>query len=325
LDQSKLILSGETDNKEALGAMMSDLQKLKNIKINNKIVSLPEAALGDKTFGVISVSVANMRKDPDHDKEMASQALLGSKVKLLKLKDGFYLAQTPDNYLGWIEDGSLIPCNKDFIDQWEKSKKVIFADLFGLMYSKPDENSDPIGDYVIASVVKSEGTENGWVKIKTPRDVSGYAKEKSVMDFDEWTKSRKPTAENIIKDAHRFLGFPYLWGGYSSKGLDCSGFMKTVFWLNGIMLPRDANQQGLVGNEIIPGKDYENIIPGDLLFFGSKRDGKPHITHVGLYIGNKQFIHSSVYIQISSFEKGSPLFDSYHGDHLVKIMRVLKQ
>jgi gamma-D-glutamyl-L-lysine dipeptidyl-peptidase len=325
IENNNITLTGETNNKDAAETLPVELRKTGFNNVVNKITVLPEEALKDNTEGIIKVSVANMRKRPDHDYEMISQAIIGTKVKLLKKREGFYLVQTPEDYLGWIESGSIAVGNKEFIAGWDKSKKMIYTDIFGLVYSEPNEKSDPITDIVVAGIIQYESLKNGWYKVKTLKDEIGYVKEKSAMDLDKWNKTRKATAESIIKTGRRFLGFPYLWGGYSSKGLDCSGFVKTAYWLNGIMLPRDANQQGLLGEEVIQGKDFENVKKGDLLFFGSRgKEGEPKITHVGIYIGNQEFIHCAAYVQISSFRKDSKTYDPWHCEKLLCIKRILK-
>jgi gamma-D-glutamyl-L-lysine dipeptidyl-peptidase len=325
IDNNDIILTGETDNKNAIDFLLSELGKNGFSSIKNNVSVLPDESLKGNTEGIIKVSVANMRKHPDHDYEMLSQAIIGTKVKLLKKKDGFYLSQTPEGYLGWIESGSIKTGNKEFIENWDKSKKLIYTDIFGLVYSAPNEKSDPVTDIVVAGVMQYESLKNGWYKVKTLKDETGYIKEKSAMDLEKWNKTRKATPESIIKTGRRFLGFPYLWGGYSSKGLDCSGFVKTTFWLNGIMLPRDANQQGLLGEDISKGTDFENVKKGDLLFFGSRgKEGEPKITHVAIYIGNQEFIHCAAYVQISSFRKDSKDYDPWHCEKLLCIKRILK-
>ena len=95
------------------------------------------------------------------------------------------------------------------------------------------------------------------------------------------------TPQERVEKAHKFLGLPYLWGGTSSHGYDCSGFMYRIFAAGGIRIPRDASVQAQYGENI----PLDQIKPGDLLFFAYEK-GQGRIHHVGMYIGDNSFIHS---------------------------------
>jgi len=132
---------------------------------------------------------------------------------------------------------------------------------------------------------------------------------------------------NILATAQEYIGRPYLWGGTSGKGMDCSGFTKTVFYLNGVQLARDASQQVRTGNEIKTDATLKNLVPGDLLFFGRKAtaEKKERITHVGIYMGKGEFIHSSgdAGVKIESLVKGASNFNKKRLDSFVKAKRMV--
>jgi len=144
--------------------------------------------------------------------------------------------------------------------------------------------------------------------------VIGYVPLKDVEDYSTWKKSNSgPTENRILQSAHQFMGIPYLWGGTSIKGMDCSGFTKLVFQSNGWIIPRDASQQAREGILVDSLRNWENLKPGDLLFFGEKRpDGTNKVVHVGLWEGRNAYIHAADRTRRASVDPQSKDFDAYN-------------
>ncbi len=142
---------------------------------------------------------------------------------------------------------------------------------------------------------------------------------------DEWLKGINLSAESLINAAYSLNGTPYLWGGTSSKGVDCSGFIKTITFLHGLILQRDASQQVHTGIPVDISAGYDNLQPGDLLFFGEKAtaDKNERIIHVGLYVGDKTFIHSINNVHTGSFDPESDLYDDYNTKRFLRATRIL--
>ena len=318
----KYVLKGETNIPEAKEEL---LKEINNTSVVDKVKLLPDSSLGDKTYGIIDLSVANLRKKPGFPFEMTTQSLLGTPIKVLKKKHGWFLVQTPDKYIAWVDDAGFYGVNREGVVDWDKSDKVIFTKDYGFSYSKPDENSERVSDLVIGDLLKYSGEENGFTKVTYPDGRIGYVKSTDCKSFKQWLSEADPTVENILKTAKSFMGIPYLWGGTSAKGMDCSGFTKTTFFLNGIVLPRDASQQYLIGNPVKIDDKLKNLKPGDLLFFGRKGNGieKPKVTHVAIYIGDGDYINSAGRVKIDSFFKDSPNYLAYRDSSFVGAKRVL--
>ncbi|MFZ0452440.1 MAG: C40 family peptidase [Ignavibacteriaceae bacterium] len=321
-DSSKYVINGETNIPEAKDHLMSEL---KGNNIIDQVKVLPGEELGDKIYGIVDLSVANLRAKPENAAELVSQALLGTPLKILKEKRGWSLVQTPDKYISWIENDQLFKMNYDSLTEWDNADKIIYTKDFGFTYSNPDEKSGRVTDIVIGDILEYSGKENGFCKVKYPDGKSAFVNAGDCKPVTEWLKDANPTAANIIKTAKSFMGIPYLWGGTSIKGMDCSGFTKTVFFLYGIILPRDASQQVNVGIPVNTEDRLENLQPGDLLFFGKKGNElkKPKITHVAIYIGDGDFINASGEIKINSFSKDKPNYSAYRDDSFVCARRVL--
>lgn len=324
LSGGKYLLKGETN----LPAAKEDLVKrLKdgNYSVNDKIEMLPEAMLKDKIYGVVNLSVSNLRSKPEHHEELSTQALLGTPLKVYKKKGGWHLVQTPDEYISWIDNSGFQLMTKSELDKWLNSEKIIYTKDYGFAYELPDENSQRVSDLTIGGLLKFEGEENGFCKVSFPDNRTAFVKKDECEKFDEWLNRRNPTAENIINTAKLFMGIPYLWGGTSAKGFDCSGFTKTVCYLNGFVIPRDASQQIHTGVDVDTEKNLDNLQPGDFLYFGRKAtaNSKERITHVAIYIGDGDYIHASGRVRINSFDKNNPYYNAYRDDSFVRAKRVL--
>ena len=315
------VIKGETTDSSAYESILRLKDSLfKDTDIKNNFMLLPDPALGDEVFGIVNVSVTPMREEPRHSSQMVDQAIMGNVVRLLKYDNGWYLAQTHYDYVGWINKSGLFVTNESGRNSWQEKADKSFTGLQNLIRSEPDNNSLPISDIVLNNVVISEPYDNDWSLIHLPDGRKGYLKSRSLTYFN--TKSQNNIhSGDIISDAKRMMGTPYLWGGNSTKGNDCSGFTQTVFKANNIQIPRDARQQALIGTPILPSQDWSNILPGDLLFFGRK----DKVTHVGISLGQKDFIHQGGKVGINSLDKASPEFNKGRFESFLFVRRVLDQ
>ncbi len=319
-----ITLSGETNIPEAKQELLNKLKKL-NLSFIDEIHLLPEKDLGDKIYGVVNISVENIRSNPSDKAELATQALLGTPVKIYKKVPEYYLVQTPDNYIAWISESGIVRMTKFRFYEWMNSKKIIFTKEFGFSYSQPNELSQRVSDLVAGNLLLVLGEENNFIKVKYPDNRIAYIEKSTCELFDSWLGKKNPTGEDIVSTAKLFMGIPYLWGGTSVKGMDCSGFTKTVYFLNGIVLSRDASQQVNTGILVDTKSGFENLHFGDLLFFGSHATDstKERVTHVGIYIGDLRFIHDSGMVKINSLDKSATDFSEFRLTHFIRAKRII--
>jgi hypothetical protein len=178
-----------------------------------------------------------------------------------------------------------------------------------------------VSDLVAGAIVVKKSERKSIIEVTLPDGRSGYVSNQKWLNLKQWEDTISVIPSQLIANGKRFLGFPYLWGGTSSKGIDCSGFVKTIYFLNGVILERDASQQFKHGKEIDITSGWENLQKGDLLFFGSKET--KHITHVGMYIGDSEVIHSSGSVRINSLDPKRENYSKYLSSILVGAKRVI--
>lgn len=301
MDQSMMIASGETTNPSAKKSLLALLQNPAYTLVDSVRI-LPDNSIDKESWGLVRVSVCNIRTAPGDYAEMSTQAIMGTPVRLLKKSRSWVFVQTPDRYLGWVDDDAIYRTDSTGLDTWRKAKKIIYLPLTGTGIDPGTREA--VTDLVAGNILKLEElTKDGYIaSIADGRRLLIPAAD--AMDFDLWKNRSKPDEASIANCARSLMGRPYLWGGTSPKGVDCSGFVKTVYFLNGIILARDASLQFRHGAFSDPKDGYEKLKPCDLVFFGKKADGEhpAKATHVGLYLGNGDYINSSGMVKIDSFD-----------------------
>ncbi len=327
-DGRMLVLTGEVDHAQAKLDVVHAVEST-GAKVKDEIALLPEARLGNEVWAISCLSVASAREQPEHKAEMGTQIWMGNVVKVLKRTSNptfsWYQIQSADGYVAWVEKGGLVRCTREQADAWQQSPLLIVTAFEDRIVEKPQADALPVSDVVICDLVKKIGEEGDWYKVELPDKRIGYLAKSKAVDFAEWKKSRQPNAENIERTARQFVGRPYLWGGNSPKGVDCSGFAKTVFYINGINLNRNASEQALQGTELPLDEGLTHLRKGDLVFFGhpARRGHPERVTHVGIYLGDKTFIQSSQRVRVCSLDPNSPDADDYRIESLIKARRVL--
>jgi len=321
-----LAVTGEVESAEAKAAALQALKAAGHADLIDRIVVLPDAALAGATRGIVRVSVANVKSRPSHPAEMATQAVMGWTVRILRKQSGWYYVHTePDNYLGWIEELQLAQVTEDAATAWTRGGRVIVTTPIAYVREAAGDDATPVSDVVMGSLLRRVSTEGAWTKVELPDARQGFLRATSVADYAEFCATRKPTADGVESTAKLFMGVPYLWGGTSSKGFDCSGYAKTVLRMNGIELPRDTDQQAREGAAITIDDTMSQLRKGDLLFFGTRAtaDRPERISHVGIYLGDGEFLHASGLVRRNSLLPASPIYSESHRQRLLHVRRVL--
>ncbi|MDR7128285.1 SH3-like domain-containing protein [Algoriphagus sp. 4150] len=316
-------LKGETDQPEALEELIKEL-KAQQTTFTDAVLRLPDTALGEKTKALVTISVANIRSNPKHSAELATQALMGTPLNVLKEDDGWFLVQTPDGYLSWVDKAGIQLITEAELEGWYKEPKVVFTALSGHLWQNTDQK-EMVSDLVAGNILTLLEETKDLLKVSLPDGRQGWISNKEAQDWENWIASRETSPEALISTAKQMMGIPYLWGGTSIKGVDCSGFTKTIYYLNGKIIPRDASQQVNEGELVDADKNWEKLQVGDLLFFGTKDtpEKKERVVHVGMWIGNGEFIHSRGLVRISSFDPENPNYDEYELGRYLRTKRIV--
>ena len=332
-NKGKLTLVGSTTEKEAVDALLAKLSKA-GIKAENKIDVLPSKKLNGKTYGIVCMSTASFNCGGSFSAESGTQALMGMPVRILEENnDDWYRCINMEGYTAWVITRSVKAMTEEEYKAYLAKPKVFVKTKYSTLYSEKNVNSLPVSDLVWGCILIDEGKSGAWRKVSVADGRTGYVPASDVIDLKAWIDSAVPTEKNIVETAKQFCGFPYVWGGTSIKGVDCSGLSKSAYFLNGYVLRRDASQQCKTGDSVDVSKfvagNYtkealSNLRPGDLVFFGRKAENgrRERVTHVAIYMGDGMIIHSSNIVRINSLIPGEK--DYYAGSRrMLKARRII--
>jgi len=238
---------------------------------------------------IVQRDIADLRAAPSTESELVDQPHMGENVRVLGEDGDWRYIQGPDQYFGWVPVDHL-----DVLSGYGEA--FVVAVLLASIRDAPRSNAMvvarlPTGTLIrpmFTSIQQPDGSSRriayehppAWRETRLGRGRSGYVAETDLVEIEQ-LPHRYPTADDYLKTAESFIGVPYLWGGTTALGLDCSGFVQQVYRLNGVALPRDADQQAVLGRKV------EEARAGDLMFFGADS-----VTHVALATSATEFIHA---------------------------------
>ena len=285
-----------------------------------------------KRWAVVELSTIYMRLMPDYESPLETQELMGTVVEIVGQKGYWREIVSPQPYKAWCTDKGIVEMSEEEIKTYKNAPKCTFTELYGHIYERPSEKSVTICDLVGGDVMRIAGREKDpdnllirksqrWTKVMLPSGKTGWVRTSQIKPHTGFKSIAKGEGdaesisdklmEKIIGSAMKLKGVPYLWGGMSPKGVDCSGLVRWSYLMNGILLPRNASQIVHCGDEVA----LDQMQRGDLVFFGTPaKDGKPQrVTHIGIYLGNNHIIHASHLVRINSLIPGDS--DYYENAH----------
>lgn len=235
-------------------------------------------------YGFCHLGIVPLRKESNERSEMVTQLLFGDAFTVLdEIEDRILIENFDDSYRGWVDKKQITEINFEEFDSYIKSSKQLIKDAIAYVFQTNIKTKEKIiYPIYLGSQVVSPKFQLGNILFEISKS--------------SLTKNLNTTSLHLMTIALKYLSVPYLWGGKSLFGIDCSGFTQMCYKQIGVHLLRDASEQATQGEEV---NNLDSAQKGDLCFFSNKEG---IITHVGIYMGNNEIIHSSGQVRIDKID-----------------------
>lgn len=284
----RLVVLGATTVPGAVDALISKLAEIEDRDrkyIRDEVERLGTPGPDGEVHVLVRASIAPVYEDPALPAPQISQAVLGTRVELLTRSQLWCRVRLEDGYIGWVHQGYLQFGGEDWAFGWERGTRGEPAISLGA------ELVDEAGGIFARLPWGARCIRFSQSQYELPDGRRGTIGNGEVVPIDRITDWFPPRGDSVTRTARRWIGAPYLWGGVTTSGVDCSGLVQAVLWLHGVALPRDSDQQSHIGHEIDPGEGFSNLRPGDLLFFS---ETSRRVSHVAMSLGGPQIVHSAL-------------------------------
>jgi gamma-D-glutamyl-L-lysine dipeptidyl-peptidase len=293
-------LAGRTTERHTAQELVAAARRLlgDDVQVYDEIVRLPHDALGDHVYAVVTAAVAPVYAEPRLPAPQISQVVMGMRVDVLEHSGPWLRVRAEDAYLGWVHGGYIRTGDADWAHTWERG--LIGEPVVSLGAELADADGRIVGRAPWgARLIRFAPLDYGLPDGRRAQVRSG-----EVVDVDRLADWFPLRGDSVARTARRWLGAPYLWGGITASGTDCSGFTQAVFWMHGVALPRDSDLQSRIGATIDTADGFASVRAGDLLYFA---EPGARVTHVGISVGGAQMVHSAL-------SNGGVAFNDLDGD-----------
>ena len=235
---------------------------------------------------VVTKPVADLYARTSVRSPRVTQAILGTPLIVNKENKNWLWVTMPDAYRGWIEATATKRLKEGEPRYASTSSIALVTSNISVVYLERSEKGGESLPITIGTRLELVAEQSHRLRVRLPDKGLGWVRKKETQIREANFRYPLATRQKVLETAKRFLNVPYLWGGTTPLGFDCSGLVQLTHRLNGIELPRDADQQFAVSRPV----EVRELEPADLLFFSTKGRG---ITHVGIFSGDGSFLHAS--------------------------------
>ncbi len=328
---NNIILTGKVLDENQKKEIIATFKNMENVKDNIQVFPFIQET-GEKYYGIVNLPIMQIRDNPKHSAQLITQGLFGMGMKIIgtnpEKNDWIQISMDDDKYVGWVKKADVWFVDKNSYIDWLESNKIMITDATINLLNSTNINDKSGIKLYLTTRIRLVGEKGDFYQVK----LTGGNKYYSNHDFFVPKSSARfigkrllplnVSGKDIAEKGKMLFSTPYLWGGASPNMTDCSGFTQMLYKLNGYSLPRDADQQQ---NFAKPINSMNDLKSGDLVFFAENKGKKA--SHVGIYLGDKKFIHSSVGyggVAITSFDPKDELFNDWYIENYIGAGRIIK-